>query len=1129
MKLENISEQEKRNVIVNELGKNMFVEAGAGAGKTIIVTRILHQLMAGVHPGEIVAITFTNAATRELKGRILATAFDIVNHPEKYPNYQPEQREALKKALDELDQMQISTIHSFCYRILSEKTFEAGLPFGVRLAEEDEVEALRKRYFKLWAEGLTREDWAKLLPARNGSRYNVMDSLNLMSKQLLGIPEDYESKIAVEIMSETDAKAKLDPILKEVCDAITQVVNDGYGRAYADLSSVDSDCLSAQGKSFQNCVNSDDVKQIMNALLAQNNNKAYALNQRGITIAVMKGMNITDKESQNAHKDGIQEDDNSIRELVNSKRSEVLRIKAGLDRGLFESYIDYGWNVRAYVKKRIDADLLTNNSLLEKTRDLLRKSDAVRRFLGERFKTIYVDEFQDTDHMQDEFIRKLASKPENPEELRDGALFVVGDPKQSIYRFRGAEPEVYFETKKIMQDLENACVVELSDNYRSNQDIIQWVNTVFNGKSITPGQDYVPMNTGHPLPEDLPENLFHGVFKYQSPEVTVSAEGALDEEVVSKLILSLMNGGKQIAEYDKKSNGYQYRPIQFSDFLILCANTKKMSDYADSFRKYGIPYVMDSKRNIKSDHDLAAFIRWYAFLADPMSKAAREGALEVLALSGADDGEKNALILDAMADETKDMSAYGCIKYLMKRWELYLTKEKDVPDYDVYDVQKKIAQMTEAMEAGNYGNRTAVLEAMQAYREKELEHELLLEKDTNAIRFMNLHKAKGLEGNIVIWTNRIEGRTFSMGAYRKGTEFYPSVSYTSDNHTSTLWAAGEGDEDMIAKAQKEEESEQIRKEYVAATRAKQALIFMDRYKESPGNYFSNGYDLDSLPSVEAIVQAYTAQTNVNVAQTISLQGWRTNEKQDLIFSSESPSQYEDESAGKAGRNATARSIPVSGGLRRPYGNVFGKVMHRTFELIINRWDCYEKLPAENLEAWRMLCVRQAVREMMDDIAEGDAPVYEAFLKEAAREFTEWFHSSELCKNAEKFYAELPFSFVKERKTGASVEDAREEDASKKIPVWMHGEADLVIQLKDGSFHVIDYKSDIDRDYPTEEAFEERLRGKYAPQVNAYREAVSRCFGVKQEQVKTTVLSFSQKDVMPGKKLRVRATEIVAEI
>lgn len=1121
MELTGKSEQEKRKLIIESLDKNIFVEAGAGAGKTsIIVARIIGQLKAGMKPGRIVAITFTNAATRELKGRILNAAVEA----ERDPNMDDEQRQNIKNALETIDQMQISTIHGFCHRLLAERCFDAGLPMGFSIIENDEEEQLFERSFVRWAEETLKEDdWKQLFRAKNineagGSRRIALENIKGVARQISYLSADMNVCVALEGEDPVKADADMDQFLNSaqvLLDTFTQkIFAHSINAKYTKLEDVPDEFLSAYGKRVKESINAGNrVKRIKelcnlpatkNVFMIQNKDKD------------MTAMGIPDNQKQ-TWKSQLDQEELNLKNWIGQNSKTALRNMNIYINDIYRPYVRYAQSAVKYYREHFPTNVLTNDLLLQYTLKLVRESDEVRDFFREKFDCYYVDEFQDTDHVQEEFIRRLAEDSNNPGCLRDGALFVVGDPKQSIYRFRGAEPEVYFATKERMKDQDNTLIVELSDNYRSSEEIIKWVNEKFKEKEITPGNDYVPMNAKRDTSALDGKANINGFYQYASPEEPLKkADLKNDAAALCSLIRKLIDG-KYMIEEDGK-----LREVRYSDFLILCMYTPMMSTYSSEMQKNGIPYVMDSKIDISGYYPVNCLVRMYAYLTTPYDVAAKVGAMEAMRTLDAADRDKNARILQQLQEDTKKMSGYGCLQYLMEHMELVLMKNVKYNDFAMADIQKKLTQMAEAVQTEGHKSREAILEALKTYVGQIVEREVQLEKEPNAVRFMNLHKAKGLEGNIVIWTSRVENMGFK-GTYRMGRDFYPTINGKIKGVNVTLWAAYNGDDQIIDQAQAEDMSESIRLEYVAATRARQAFVFMDRYSKV-GNMFSTGYDLTKLKSVKDIVAAKSSTGGAGTTVTPTVKPFLPCGREEeakrcaesrlqaqALFLDQSPSELENENAGKQGM---LKETPVEeqGNLKRPTGNIFGTVMHRSFELLIQRWQGNKMSADSEMEGLYEICIRQAINESRQDIPEGEEEKYVNFLREAISAWGKWFASSELSRNGVAFYTELPFSYLKE------TENADE------IPVWMHGEMDLVVKCADGTFWVLDYKSDNDARYPDEAGFEERLRGKYFRQIEAYKDAVVQLFGVDGDKVRASLISFSQKDLREGENLRVRVTE-----
>ena len=499
----NYTEKEKRDLIVSDLDKNMFVEAGAGAGKTtLIVSRIINQLKSGFKPREIVAITFTNAAARELRERIVRQV-----HEEALVS-------DLSEAIDTIDQMQISTIHSFCNRLLKERTLDAGMPMELSLLEEDELTRLKDDSFTHFAESLRKPDWDILIKAGK-YKSNVLYMLRSITDEVIGAANDTEFAVSLPEITEAEFKVKAAPYIKYVSDKIIDNYNYAYAASAHDLCEISSDRLSSYGQTLKKELMSGDEAKILGQLIKVPATKVYV-----IKAPTQKELVDSGRADKKTAKEEVQKYANELLQLriyVENQLDNLNKLLGGYENWLFSPYIEYAKRAADYFFSQLPSGVLYNDLLISQTDKMLRSSLDARKYLAGKFRCIYVDEFQDTDHVQERLIRTICQN-ETGDGLRDGALFVVGDPKQSIYRFRGAEPEVYFTTKELLKGMDNAYVLELSDNYRSNDAIIEWVNKEYASKEITPGNPYIPMNAVKIIPDNLktPE-LLSGVYQFNEP------------------------------------------------------------------------------------------------------------------------------------------------------------------------------------------------------------------------------------------------------------------------------------------------------------------------------------------------------------------------------------------------------------------------------------------------------------------------------------------------------------------------------------------------------------------------------------------------------------------------------------
>ncbi len=477
--ISNIDEEKKREIIVTDTNKNLFVEAGAGAGKTtLIVSRILNQLKHGTLPERIVVITFTNLATRELQGRIMEAVTNALEAADINEN----EKANLENAVANIDRMQISTIHSFCHRILSEKCFEAELAVDFKLMSSEEEEAAFKRFFVQWMEkNIGKSEWEQLQrkvtkdkDKKSLKRSTIADYIYKMAQQIYTQPSDVDIKVVAwgdkndpnaqddtviskkklerKVPGDIDADKEIDTYIKnieaefdKIVKKIPMAVRDGKDH-FKDLS---EDYLTAFGKEVAAC-------------FKQNDEDALKIKMQGIPSTTAYVIKVSKKDLEAYYKEENEkkekkEEKLKVKELKEKANTSSIAIENEDNRlkTLAKIYVNHIYSVYVQHAKKCADDYkkvfpsfnVTNDLLLQKTRQLLDEHPEVKEYFSDKFDCYYVDEFQDTDHVQADFIKMLAEDKSNPGNPRDGALFLVGDPKQSIYRFRGAEPEVYFENK----------------------------------------------------------------------------------------------------------------------------------------------------------------------------------------------------------------------------------------------------------------------------------------------------------------------------------------------------------------------------------------------------------------------------------------------------------------------------------------------------------------------------------------------------------------------------------------------------------------------------------------------------------------------------------------------------------
>lgn len=433
-----------RERIRTDTSSTLFVEAGAGSGKThALVERVITLVLRdGVPLSTIAAVTFTEKAGAELRDRLRVEFEKARKGPD---------RAAADEALDDLDSASIGTLHSFAQQILLAHPIEAGLPPLIDVLDE------------VGSSVAFEERWSEL-------QQQLLDDDTIAEPLLLAMAVGVELKHLRSLarLFGNDWDLISDRVLVDPPELV----------AMPDLSGL----IAAAGKigsTMPGCLDTDD------RMLA----KVRQIHNLGLTLEAA-----TDQETQLAHlqalrslkvgRIGRKENWPDIAKL-RADCSEVVDVAGSLVELLLDACLRHlsHWlaiRVLESAELRRAEGRLEFHDLLVLARDLLRREPAVRSALQERYRHLLLDEFQDTDPIQIELAVRIAggADADAPDwrdvEIPDGSLFVVGDPKQSIYRFRRANIATYLTAQDLLGD-----TVTLTTNFRTVPGVLDWINTVF--------------------------------------------------------------------------------------------------------------------------------------------------------------------------------------------------------------------------------------------------------------------------------------------------------------------------------------------------------------------------------------------------------------------------------------------------------------------------------------------------------------------------------------------------------------------------------------------------------------------------------------------------------------------------
>jgi ATP-dependent exoDNAse (exonuclease V) beta subunit len=470
------ADAEDRRRIQEEFDDTLFVEAAAGTGKTTaLVGRIVALLRAGVGSlDRVVAVTFTEKAAGEMKLRLRSEI------EKARPKATPKERNRLNRALEELELARIGTIHSFCGDLLHERPIEAGIDPLFEVAAEDEARALADEAFDSWFETMLAdppEGVRRMLRRRSGGN-SPREQLRT-AMQALRDHRDFPTPWRRQTF---DRDRAIDVLMTEL-SALGELAaksswpDDYLARNLAEISRFveeEARLTTVRGRDY------DGLEADLRGVA-----RRWKWHWKGSPRTRFGGVS---------------------RDEVLARRDQA---KASLDAFIRASDADLAPLLHAALQTPIGAyEVLKTKSgrldfldLLIKARDLVRSNAAVRHELQHRYSHFFVDEFQDTDPLQAEILMLLAADDSNETNWRTvrpipGKLFLVGDPKQAIYRFRRADVALYEEVKERLRRL-GAEMLQLTTSFRAPPSIQSFVNLAFApamAASVKGGQAaYVPL------------------------------------------------------------------------------------------------------------------------------------------------------------------------------------------------------------------------------------------------------------------------------------------------------------------------------------------------------------------------------------------------------------------------------------------------------------------------------------------------------------------------------------------------------------------------------------------------------------------------------------------------------------
>ena len=840
----------EQQLAIKHEGENIIVSAGAGSGKTAVLSeRVLRKLKSGVGIKQLLILTFTKAAAAEMRERIRA---NIKKNPD------------LASQLLELDGAYITTFDSYSLSLVKKYHYLLNVSKNIQIGEasvftirENEFldEILLRRYenptsdfTKLIYDFCTKDDDSlkkSILKINHALdlRYDKVEYLTSYIDTFYQ-PDTIESYCHLYVSKLFSLQEEMQNIIESLCPLLEEKVSEkvySFYRKFLDSKTYDEMVGSLDERAPQTPRNSEDDVKAYFAKLSE-------LRKRAKDYLMYP--------SYQEMKDAIWATEGYAKEIVS--------ILLELDQKMME------------LKHEEDTYDFTDISKM--AIQLLLDHPDIKEEVKQSFQEIMIDEYQDTSDLQETFISLIANHN----------VYMVGDIKQSIYRFRNANPYIFKEKYENYQKGIDGFKIDLNKNFRSRKEVLDNVNLMFDllMDSVVGGADYkashrmVFGNTSYEEQGKSDTSHQMEVYRYDYDKSSEYSKEEIEAFWIAQDIKKKIESGYLV--YNFKEENAKPRPCKYQDFVIMLDRSTNFGLYKKIFTYFGIPLAVKKDESIKSTTDLLLFSNILTFIFkiyhheyDTMyyhtyASIARSFLFSLSdqeifqTITGKRITESSIYQLaEPIAKELDGLSTTELLDRILTAFSYY-EKLLCVGDIDSalarIDNLKRIAKGFESI-----GMTPSMFQEylVELTENDQLDLKYKVSEDaSNAVQIMTIHASKGLEFPICYFA--------SLDVKFNMRDMNDRFLY--DNKTGIITPYfKEGIGDTILKSlykeryTMEEVSEKIRLFYVAVTRAKEKMIFV-----LPSREWDKGTDYDSKVSWSSLADMLDSIRDVLSPYTLSI-------------------------------------------------------------------------------------------------------------------------------------------------------------------------------------------------------------------------------------------------------------------
>ena len=820
-----------------EWSPRLVIEASAGTGKTYTIVGLFVRLLLEkkLTVDQILVMTFTKKATAELRGRIyerLRECLSVLRGEEstdpflmEFHNWFKENDldiQHLEQAVQDFDENQVYTIHGFCQKVLNEMALQAGTPFEMEISKQDEI--LQHAYEDFWRSFMNRHSGTE------AGRYYISKLLDIADT-----PDDLRDELKTLFQkpyAELEGETLEDPInyLGNLLSIRKRIV-DMWREDEKEILDILYNCDVSR---YQTHLDSrlDKFRTWMN-------DDSYSIDE---PHDIEKYTSTYLYDEDNLKKNGSPTPKHPIFDLFTEYSVAVSEI------GQIETTLIH----KAFVDVQLRRDQLLNESNTISYNDLLtsveealtagnQQSREFAKTLLNKYPYALVDEFQDTDPIQYSIFDSIY-----PETGSESGLIMVGDPKQAIYGFRGADVYTYFKARSVPGNR----VYKLDQNFRSSDRLIKGVNRLFS-EGETPFLEesihFYESRTGKPEKENryIEEGKIPVPLTFVTREGVTSKKPDSKEFVINQTVKEIADLLERAEQGDATLDG---RKLETGDIAVLVNSHRDAEDIKQKLKEVGIGAVTYSNKKVFETFEAQRLKLLMEAVLDPYHTGKLNGAL-LTGFWGTDLKELHDLKEDSSSRDqiVEELQEYG------EQWEkfgFYSMFRKLLLTNDGVDelagmanaerIFTNLYQLAEICSGAEleFGFEPRRLlhwfEKQMADPDQDDEKTLLLESDQNLVTISTIHNSKGLQFPVVFCPTLWEGRT------NKKETLY---EYHPEGENELVINIDQEDNEQRTDAQRrgrfEAVAEEVRKMYVALTRAEyKCYVMWDHHTDS--NYSGLG-------------------------------------------------------------------------------------------------------------------------------------------------------------------------------------------------------------------------------------------------------------------------------------------------